>query len=164
MQPSFEALNKAIAATNEHYKNHDRKTSFCDARKELRNDEGYFTLICNQDLVIEEKLHQQLQTLIADSQANSTQTTRENIKLSLLCLNGHIAKLEHRRSLLTIIIAALALTMPVWAKRDVPESLLLLALTFFCALPFWLMMGNIDKRIFVLKQTAEHLKFLTERA
>jgi hypothetical protein len=162
MQKSFLTLSEVIAATDEHYKKHDRKTSFCDARKELNNDSEYFTLILNQDIGTEEKLNQRLQTLVTDSRADSTPPTKENIKLSLLCLNGHIAKLEHRRSLLAIMIAALALTMPVWAKRDVSESLLLIALTFVCALPFWIVMVNIDKRILVLKRAAEHVKFLNE--
>lgn len=163
MQSSFETLNKVIVVTDEFYKNHDRNTSFCDARKELVNDGAYFTSIYNQDMAIEASLNRHLKTLIADAAVDGKQATAESDKLFLLCLNGHVAKLEYRRTSFTIFIAALLVTIPVWATKESPIRELFILLTILFALAFWSVMGNIDKRIFVLKRTAEHLKLLTER-
>lgn len=158
----FQLLNKAIIATEAHYKVHDRKISICDVLKEFRNSDDYFTSICNQDILIEETLNQQLQTLIVDSLANIAHATKEDIKLFLHCLNGHIAKLEYRRSYLTIFLAMLALPLAVWAINDLPESALFTALIVTSALPLWLVILHIEQRISLLKRAAEHLRFMTE--
>lgn len=168
MHPSFEMLNKVVATTTVYYEEHERKTSFCDARKELRNHEEYFTLICNQDITTEENLNRQLQNLIVEGATGVTPAAKDNAKLSLLCMNGHIAKLEHRRSVLAIFIPALALTMSIIIfltkiKEDVPVGIWLIVLIFLCILPFGVVMANIDKRIFVLRRAAEHFKLITER-
>lgn len=159
---AFQILNKAIADTASHYKIHDRQSCFRDAVYELRNDEDYFKSICSKDIAIEEKLHQQLQTSLAPSPAIIAQIKVE-IELSILCLNGHIAKLELRRSQLTIALAMLVLSLPVWAKLGMSDGLLLMVFVIVvCALPLWVLIGNIDKRVFFLKRTADHLKFIAD--
>ncbi|MEI7844135.1 MAG: hypothetical protein WCI39_14010 [Gallionellaceae bacterium] len=155
-------MNQAITVVDQHYKENDRKTTFCDARKELRNDSKYFIDILDKDIFFEEKLNQRLQTLLTDGLSESPQSTKENIKLSLLCLNGHIAKLEYRRTFFTIVIAALLVTIPAWATGETPIRELFILLTISFAFAFWLVMANIDKRILILKRTAEHLKFFNE--
>ncbi len=130
---------------------------------ELRGDDEHFKSICNMDIDLEEKLNHKLQaTLVIPSAKN--QQPMAAVDLSLLCLEGHIAKLEHRRSYLTIGLAMVALTLPVWAKRDLPVSLLLIGLTVLCALAMWVLISSIDKRVFVLKRTAAHLKYYSDHA
>lgn len=159
----FEPLDKAISVAHDHYKKHERKTSFCDARKEHRNDEEYFALIGEQDVIIEEGLNRKLKILIDKHSSDSTQRTGKEIKLFLLYLSGHISKLEYRRALFTILAAALLVTIPILETIENPFDSLFILLTSLFVLAFWVTMKNIEERIFVLKRTLEHLKSLTEQ-
>lgn len=158
-----EILNKAIADASTHYKEHGRRVSLCDALKELGNNDSYFISICNEDISVEHKLNQKLQTLFVNSPVNSTQQT-EDIHLSLLCLSGHIARLEERRLYPAIAVAMIGLTLAVWPTLDSPKKIVLITFTVIGVAFLWLVKWRTDQRIFLHKRTAEHLKFLADRA
>lgn len=155
-----ENLSQVVSITVEHFKLYDRLNwpSLCDQYAELKDDDKYFLEALNKDVASEIELNKKISEALSEKQEKPL---TENGQLTLLGLSGHIARLEHRSSFLSAIVAIFSLAIAALSIDGLKNGLYVLALSL-CLLPVLVMKWNVRKRAWMLSRAVEHLKHIVD--